>query len=64
MKVEVASIEPEAGPISGNTRVLVRGGPFKDMNIIYPRPKCKFGKHSLVVDATYVTCTTEPTPIE
>lgn len=64
VSVSVTSIEPEGGPISGNTRVLVRGGPFKDLSMVYPHPKCKFGKHSLVVEATYVFCTTEPTPIE
>jgi len=26
--VSVDSIEPEGGPTTGNTRVLVRGGPF------------------------------------
>lgn len=63
-KVSVDSIEPEGGPTLGNTRVLVRGGPFADLQILYPKPKCKFGKHDLVVDATYVLCTTRPTPIE
>jgi hypothetical protein len=28
--VSVDSIEPEGGPTTGNTRVLVRGGPFQD----------------------------------
>ena len=60
----VDSIEPEGGPITGNTRVLVRGGPFKDLEPIYPHPKCKFGKFDMVVDATYVLCTTMPTKIE
>lgn len=64
VRVQVSSIEPEGGPTSGNTRVLVRGGPFKDMNLIYTKPKCKFGKYNMVVDATYVACTTGPTPIE
>lgn len=60
--VEVDSIEPEGGPTTGNTRVLVRGGPFQDMQLLFPKPKCKFGK--LVVDSTYVLCTTSPTAIE
>jgi DsbC/DsbD-like thiol-disulfide interchange protein len=42
----------------------VRGGPFKDLQILYPKPKCKFGKFDMVVDATYVLCTTSPTAIE
>lgn len=63
-KVSVDSIEPEGGPVTGNTRVLVRGGPFKDLQILYPKPKCKFGRFDMVVDATYVLCTTSPTAIE
>ena len=62
--VSVESIEPEGGPISGNTRVLVRGGPFTDLVGLFPHPKCKFGRNDLVVDATYVLCTTSPTPVE
>jgi hypothetical protein len=38
----------------------VRGGPFKDMYLIYPHPKCKFGKKDRVVNAIYVTCTEKP----
>jgi hypothetical protein len=64
LKVVVDSIEPEGGPTVGNTRVLVRGGPFKDLEAVYPHPKCKFGKYDMVVDATYVLCTTSPTRIE
>ena len=62
--VRADSIEPEGGPTTGNTRVLVRGGPFKDMAYVYTKPKCKFGKNDMVVDATYVLCTTSPTAIE
>jgi len=63
-QVSVDSIEPEGGPTTGNTRVLVRGGPFAELELLFPKPKCKFGKHDLVVDATYVLCTTSPTAIE
>jgi hypothetical protein len=49
--VNVDSIEPEGGPTTGNTRVIVRGGPFKDMNVLFPKPKCKFGSNNKVVDA-------------
>ena len=62
--LSVDSIEPEGGPTYGNTRVLVRGGPFADLQLLFPHPKCKFGSHSMVVEATYVLCTTSPTPIE
>jgi hypothetical protein len=60
LKLEVVSIEPEGGPTTGNTRVLVRGGPFNDMEAMFPKPKCKFGKNDKVVDATYVTCSPAP----
>ena len=42
-ELSVDSIEPEGGPTTGQTRVLVRGGPFKDLAAIFPHPKCKFG---------------------
>jgi hypothetical protein len=53
--ISIASIEPEQGPVTGSTRVLVRGGPFSKWELQYKHPKCKFGE--VVVDATYVTCT-------
>ena len=34
------------------------------MAALFPRPKCKFGRNDLVVDATYVLCTSSPTAIE
>lgn len=64
LKLTVDSIEPEGGPTLGNTRVLVRGGPFLNLATVYAHPKCKFGKYNMVVDATYVSCTTSPTKIE
>ena len=60
----IDSIEPEGGPITGETRVLVRGGPFEDMSLLYPRPKCKFGANDRVVDATYVKCHSKPLGME
>ena len=45
--------------ILGETRVLVRGGPFQRWELQYPRPMCKFGDY--IVDATYVTCTEHKT---
>ncbi len=56
----IDSIEPEGGPITGETRVLVRGGPFEDMTLLYPRPKCKFGANDRIVEATYVKCHEKP----
>ena len=60
----IDSIEPEGGPITGETRVLVRGGPFEDMTLLYPRPKCKFGANDRVVEATYVKCHEKPLKME
>lgn len=62
--LEIDSIEPNGGPITGETRVLVRGGPFEDLDLIYPRPKCKFGSNDRVVSATYVKCHEKPVDIE
>ncbi len=58
--MQIDSIFPKAGPTGGETRVLVRGGPFQDMNLLYPQPKCKFGGRDMIVGATYVTCTQKP----
>ncbi len=60
LKILLDDIEPNGGPITGDTRILVRGGPFKELIAIYPRPKCRFGKTDRTVAATYVPCTTSP----
>jgi hypothetical protein len=44
--------------------VLVRGGPFKNMELLYPNPKCKFGRRDMIVPAQYVTCTEHPLSVE
>ena len=62
VRLEIQSIEPEAGPVYGETRVLVRGGPFKDMITVYRHPKCRFGSNKRIVNADYVICTVSPTP--
>jgi hypothetical protein len=57
-QLTIQSIQPNGGPISGGTRVLVRTesiAPFVD---IYPHPKCKFGTNDRIVDALYVKCLT------
>jgi hypothetical protein len=63
-KITVDSIEPEAGPVYGETRVLVRGGPFENMVLLFPRPVCKFGHRDMIVAATYVSCTERPLSME
>lgn len=62
--LEIDSIEPNGGPITGETRVLVRGGPFEDLDLLYPRPRCKFGSNDRVVGATYVKCHEKAVDIE
>lgn len=49
LQLTVDSIEPEGGPTKGNTRVLVRGGPFAGLEAIFPHPKCKFGRQDSIV---------------
>lgn len=44
--------------------MLVRGGPFKDMGLLYPTPMCKFGRHDKIVHAVYTTCTKQPLAME
>jgi hypothetical protein len=64
LAITMDSIFPSQGPTSGETRVLVRGGPFQDMHLIYPHPKCKFGKRDMIVNAVYVSCTARPLSVE
>lgn len=59
-KIELLGIEPTAGPLSGNTRVLVRGNDFTGLESKYPNPRCKFGRDDKVVQAAFVKCTPEP----
>ena len=54
----IHDISPAQGPISGETRVLVRVGPLKRWMKEYTEPKCKFGNDG-IVKATYITCTKE-----
>ena len=64
VKVYIYSIDPEAGPTDGDTKVLVRGEPFKNMVSVYPHPKCRFGNNTMVVEATYVLCNESPIPVK
>lgn len=59
--VVIQGIEPNSGPVSGETRVIVRLKDF-DKNLIesYPRPKCRFGTQKDTVNATYVSCSPKP----
>jgi hypothetical protein len=33
------------------------------MELVYPRPKCRFGRKDTIVDATYVPCSVSPTHV-
>lgn len=55
-KILIDSIDPERGPMSGETRVTVRGGPLSIWEVAYPKPVCKFGNHEPVA-AAYTSCT-------
>ena len=54
-------IEPNSGPTTGETRVLVRLRNF-DQELIpdYPHPNCRFGSVKYTVNATYVRCAPQP----
>ena len=62
--LDIDSIEPNGGPTTGETRVLVRGGPFEELDLLYPNPVCKFGSNDRIVKATYVKCTQKPKAME
>lgn len=59
--IEILGIEPNAGPVYGETRVLVRIKDFdRDLIDDYDRPKCRFGGNQRIVNATYVLCSPNP----
>lgn len=58
-RIFVTSIVPNNGPLTGNTRVLVRGSNLEPSDE-YPIPLCKFGTKNNIVRGTYVTCTPLP----
>ena len=60
LKFKIDSIMPRAGPITGGTRVTVRGPMVEDVVDAFPKPKCRFGKAGFEVDAAYVACTKSP----
>ena len=50
----IDNIYPQHGPSSGNTAVVIRGGPLAKYQLENPEPKCKFG--DAIVSAPYVPC--------
>lgn len=53
-RIKIDSISPTHGPVTGDTKVVVRGGPFAQYQQEHPEPKCKFGDS--VVGGAYVPC--------
>ena len=57
----VLGIEPNSGPVSGETRVMARLKVLDTKKVSqFPYPKCRFGSKETQVDATYVKCTPNP----
>jgi hypothetical protein len=55
--ITLTSIVPNAGPLTGDTRVLVRGTNLEPSD---NTPKCKFGRKSGIVEGTFVKCSPNP----
>jgi len=55
----IRNIHPAHGPVTGNTKVTVRADKIARYEKKYPQPKCRFGSNSTVVNADWITCTTE-----
>ena len=60
IEVSIDSIDPDAGPSYGETRVLVRGNNFDKMKVIFKAPKCRFGSKKNIVSAEFVACSLSP----
>ena len=58
-RIYITSIVPNTGPLTGNTRVIVRGTNLEPSDE-YISPVCKFGHNKNIVRGTYVTCTPLP----
>lgn len=52
--IKIEDINPQHGPSYGDTRVVVRGGPFAPYMEQHPSPTCRFG--DVVVGGAYVPC--------
>lgn len=55
-QLTITSLSPSHGPVTGDTRVVVRGGPFARWALVYPEPKCRFGNNTMIVTAAYISC--------
>ena len=59
-RFSITSLSPAHGPVTGDTRVTVRGGPFERYVAAFPEPKCRFGSDALIVSGAYVSCSNAP----
>lgn len=53
-RIRIENIYPSQGPASGDTKVVVHGGPFAQFQQEHPEPHCKFG--DVTVGGSYVPC--------
>ena len=56
----IQSLFPRHGPITGETRVQVRGDGMEDLPDVFPDPKCRFGSNNNIVSAQWVKCSKRP----
>lgn len=59
-KLLIQSLYPRGGPITGMTKVQVRGEGMEDLVDIFPDPKCRFGSNNNIVDANWIGCSKRP----
>lgn len=52
----ITSITPAHGPVTGDTRVTVRGAGLEHLAAAFPEPKCRFGSDAMIVTGAYVGC--------
>jgi hypothetical protein len=56
----IQSVFPRGGPITGSTKVEVRGDGMEDLVDIFPDPKCRFGSNNNIVDGNWIKCSKKP----
>lgn len=52
----IDSIHPAHGPVTGDTKVTVRGEGLDHFKSEFPEPKCRFGSNNAIVKAEYFSC--------
>ena len=56
----IQSLFPRDGPITGDTRVVVRGDGLEDLVDVFPNPKCRFGSNNNIVPGEWIRCSKRP----